>query len=181
MEQKDYKLEIIGVLLRKEKHARAIAKILSTNHMMVVRKLKKLTEENAVDYNREGRNKVYFLKSGVEARNYAFIFENYKLSKFVKKHPKLRRIIDRIIENKKIRLAVIFGSYAKGTEGSKSDIDLYVDGSRKIKRELESFDSSLSLKLGAFDRKNPLIKEIEKNHVIVKGVEEYYEKSELFD
>ena len=42
-------------------------------------------------------------------------------------------------------------------------------------------DSKLSIKIGKYDKNNNLIKEIEKNHVIIKGVDEYYEKNKFFE
>ena len=42
MEQKNYKLEIINVLLKGNSHVREIAKKLNINHMMIVRKIKEL-------------------------------------------------------------------------------------------------------------------------------------------
>ncbi|MBU0959123.1 MAG: hypothetical protein KKB31_04215, partial [Nanoarchaeota archaeon] len=93
MEQKDYKLEIIDVLLKKNWHIRALAQKLKTNHMLVLRRLKELYDENVVDYSKEGKNNVYFLKKTPEAKSYIFITENYKLNKLLKKHSFLRKIV----------------------------------------------------------------------------------------
>ncbi|MEK6917985.1 MAG: nucleotidyltransferase domain-containing protein [Nanoarchaeota archaeon] len=182
MEQKDYKLEIIDSLLEKNRHIRALAKKLKVNHMIILRKLKDLYDGNIVDYTEEGKNKVYFLKKTTEAKSYVFITENYKLSKILKKHPFLRNIIEKTQENNKIKIAVLFGSYAKDTEKDKSDIDIYVETiNRKIKKDLESINSRVSVKIGKYDKKSPLIKEIEKNHIIIKGVEEFYGRYKFFD
>lgn len=181
MEQKNYKLEIVLVLLRGENHIRGLAKALNINHMTASRKIKELFNENVVDYKEEGKNKVYFLKKTIEAKIYAFMSEDYKLLKTIKKYPHLRRIIDYIQKNNEINMALLFGSYAKGIAKKNSDIDVFVDATTKnIRSELESFDSKLSVKIGKYDRTNPLIKEIEKNHVIIKGVQEYYEKNQFF-
>ena len=48
-------------------------------------------------------------------------------------------------------------------------------------KDLEIFDSKLSIKIGKYDKKSLLIKEIEKNHIIIKGVEEFYEKTNFFE
>lgn len=78
-------------------------------------------------------------------------------------------------------MGVFFGSYAKGLAKKDSDIDIYVETTdKKIKQDLELLDSRLSVKIGKYNRENLLIKEIEKNHVIIKGVEEYYEKTQFF-
>jgi predicted nucleotidyltransferase len=170
--------EIIDILSGEEIHARALAKMLDTNHMTVIRNLKELVSENVLEFRKEGRNKVYFLKKSMEARNYAFISELYKLNKILKNYPELRKTIKNIQQNKKIGLAVLFGSYARGTANKNSDIDIFIETKdRKLKQELELLNSRLSVKIGEYDRSSPLIKEIEKNHVILKGVEPFYEKT----
>ncbi|MEA2075728.1 MAG: nucleotidyltransferase domain-containing protein [Euryarchaeota archaeon] len=178
MERKDYTLEIVNTLLKSPNHVRGAAKELGVNHMMVSRKLKELLDENVVDYRQEGKNKVFFLKKTLEAKNHVYAAEHYKLLQAVKKYPHLRKIIQAVQENKGIKMAVLFGSYAKGLAKKDSDIDIYVETTdKKIKQDLELLDSRLSVKIGKYNRENLLIKEIEKNHVIIKGVEEYYEKT----
>lgn len=177
MEQ-NLSLELIDSLTGGEFHARALAKKLDTNHMTVSRKLKELLNENALDFRMEGRNKIYFLKKSMEARNYAVMTELYKLNKLLENYPDLRKIIKNIQQNKEIAFAILFGSYAKSTADKSSDIDIFIETkNRSLKQELELLNSRLSIKIGEYDRSSPLIKEIEKNHVIIKGAELYYEKT----
>jgi len=181
MEQNDYKSEIVNELLNNENHIRGLAKKLDTNHMTVLRKIKELEKENVVDYKEEGRNKVYFLKKTIEAKSYAFKTENYKLLKLLNKYPQLRKVVEKIQKNKRIHLAILFGSYAKAIAKQDSDIDIYIETqNRKLKQEIQIIDSRLSIKIGKYDKSSLLIKEIEKNHVIIRGVEEYYEKNKFF-
>ena len=181
MEQKDYKLEILKELAKKSSHARELAKLLGTNHMTVSRKIKELEKENVLDYHQEGKNKRYFIKKTAEARNYLLIMENYKLNKLIKKYPSLRKIVEKVQADPTIPLAVIFGSYAKAIAKEDSDIDVYIETKKQnIKKELSMIDSRLSIKIGKYNRSNLLIREIEKNHVIIKGAENYYEKIEFF-
>ena len=182
MEQKSYKLEIVNELLNSENHIRGIAKKLSINHMTIARKIKELKEENVVDYKTEGKNKKYFLKKTIEAKNYVFSSENYKLNKLLEKYPNLRNIIEKIQKDKKIKLSILFGSYAKKIAKSDSDVDIYIETTdKKLKRDLSFIDSKLNIKIGKYDKSTLLIREIEKNHVIIKGVEYYYEKNKFFD
>ena len=182
MEQKDYKLEIVGVLLKKQCHIREIAKILEINHMTVLRKIKELSKENIVDYNKEGKNKVYFLKKTIESKIYAYTFENYNLLIIIKKYPFLRSIIEKIQRNPKVNLTILFGSYAKGNPKKESDVDIYIENKNpRLKKEIENIDTRLSVKIGEYNKSNLLIKEIEKNHVIIKGVEQYYERNKFFE
>ena len=175
-------LEIIEVLLDSELHVRAIASKIGTNHMTVLRRLNELMDVNVLDCQTQGRNKVYFIKRNAEARSKIFMTELYKLSRILAKHPILRNIITKIQNEPDIKLAVIFGSYAKGTADKESDIDIFIEtNDRKIKQSIEKLNTRLSVKIGMFEPKNILAREIIKNHVIIKGVEIYYEKNNFFD
>ncbi|GBE19822.1 nucleotidyltransferase domain protein [archaeon BMS3Abin17] len=182
MEQKDYKTEIIIALLKGESHVREIAKNLSINHMMISRKIKELSDENIADYKEKGKNKVYFLKNTIEAKTHIFKAEQYKLIRILGKYPNLREIFEKIQKDKRIKMSLLFGSYAKGIAKPNSDIDVYIETSNKeIKKDTENINSSLSIKIGKYNKSNLLAKEIEKNHIIIKGVEEYYEKHRFFE
>ena len=182
MSRKDYNMEIVLELLKGSNHIRGLAKALSTNQTTIARKVNDLTKRNALDYTVSGKNKVYSLKKTAEARQHVFMAEHYKLLQSLNKYPIVRAIAEGIQKNKMAQLAVIFGSYAKGIAHKDSDIDIYIEGNnKKLKRELELMNSKSSIKTGGYDRKNLLIKEIEKNHVIIKGVEQFYENSGFFE
>lgn len=181
MKHKYYNFKIVLELLKKESHLRGLSTTLGTNPMMISRKLEELSIQNVVDYKLQGKNKVYFLKKTLESKTFVFMAEKYRLLIFLEKYPSFRRIIELIQQNKNFHLAVLFGSYAKNLANSRSDVDIYIETTDvKIKHEIEKIDSSISVKIGKYDRENLLIKEIEKSHVILKGVEEYYEKNEFF-
>ena len=182
MEQKSYELEIVNNLIGKNWHVRGLAKHLGVNHMLLFRKFKELYNKNVIDYKQEGKNKNYFLKKTLEAKSYVFMGENYKLIKLLEKYPNLRNAIEKIQKNNKIKLAVIFGSYAKGLAKKDSDIDVYIEAKdQKLKREIELINSKINIQIGKYDKDNLLIKEIERNHVILKGAEEFYECNKFFD
>ncbi|MBT6040866.1 nucleotidyltransferase domain-containing protein [Candidatus Woesearchaeota archaeon] len=148
----------------------------------MLRKINELYEQNIVDYKVEGKNKVFFLKKTLEAKQFACITELNKLFYLLEKYPKLRLIIDRIKKHPEIKLAILFGSYAKDLAKKHSDIDIYIETrDKKIKQEVEAINSKINVKIGIYDKKNLLIKEVEKDHIIIKGVEEYFEKNEFFD
>lgn len=181
MSQKNYNILIVENLLKKENHIRCLARELHTNQTTISRKIKELFEDNVVDYKQEGKNKVFFLKKTLEAKQFAYIVELYKLLVMLKKYPKLRIIFEKIRQNNKIKLAILFGSYAKGSVHKESDIDIYIETQEKdVKEEVEMINTQISVKIGAYDKQNLLIKEIEKNHVVIKGVEEFYEKNQFF-
>ncbi len=181
MSQKSYIFAIIDLLLKNPNHIRGLAKELGTNQMTVFRKIKELYDANVVDFSQQGKNKVYFLKPSLEAYKYILITEHYKLLEILNLYPNIRRIIQKIIQDKRIHLAILFGSYAKRIANKDSDIDIFIETTNEsIKEDFERYDSRLSIKIGRFDDKNLLIKEIKKNHVIIKGVEHYYERIGFF-
>ncbi|HIH22009.1 MAG: nucleotidyltransferase domain-containing protein [Candidatus Diapherotrites archaeon] len=175
-------LEIIGVLIERKLHVRAIAQELKTSHTGVLRRIKKLVEANILDFSQKGRNNQYFLKKTAEAQAFVMMAELYKLVKTLQKYHLLRGIVEKIKQDNRIKLAVLFGSFANGTAGKNSDIDIFIETSNKnLRKELSFLDSKLSIKIGKYDQKSQLFKEIEKKHVIIKGVEEYLEKTEFFE
>ncbi|PKG31601.1 nucleotidyltransferase domain-containing protein [Methanoregula sp.] len=169
------------LLLREDLHPRAIAEKLGTNHMTVSRKLRELREDNCVDFRTEGKNKVFFVKKTLEGRNAAATAEIYRQSQAARKYPVLRGIFRTIQDEPGIQLAILFGSYAKGFATRNSDIDIFIETpDASLKNQLEQRNSSLSVKIGGFDLESPLIREIIKDHVIIRGVEAYFEKTGFF-
>lgn len=180
MEQKLYNEAILN-LLKGDSHLRKIAKDIKTNHMTVKRALDILIKENVLDVKKEGKNSVYSIKKTLEAQNFIFMAEIYKFNNLIKKHHELKQDLK---ELKKLPVGVIaiFGSYAKWAETDKSDIDIYIETqSGKIKKEASKINKKFSVKTGVYAKDNLLIREIEKNHIIVKGVEIFYEKNKFFD
>jgi len=170
--------EIVALLLQTDIHPRSLAEKLQTNHMTVTRKLQVLVDENVVDYRAVGKTKVYGLKKSIEGRNAGMIGELYKQSQIIRRYPILRRIFKSVQETPGAPLALLFGSYAKGNADNKSDIDIYIETEDPtIKRALEKEHSALSVKIGGFDPESLLIREIIKDHVIIKGVELYFDKT----
>jgi len=173
--------EIILLLLKGGNHLRGIARQLNESHATVMRRLDMLVEENVLDYRREGRNKVFFIKRNLQAKNYVFNAERYKLIKLIDEYPELGVIIEDMLKKTKERIVVLFGSYAKFTAKKDSDIDVYVETrSREAKEDIESAHSRLRVKIGDFDLGSELIKEIIKDHIILRGMEEFYEKTRFF-
>ncbi len=170
--------EIVALLMHNDLHARGIAVKLGTNHMTVARVLQSLMEENVVDYRAEGKNKVYFLKNSIEGKNAAMTAEIYKQSRIISRYPVLRGVFASVAKLPGIRLALLYGSYAKGLATRTSDIDIYIETpDTATKKQLEQRHSSLSVKIGTFDPSSPLIREIIKDHVIIRGLEEYFDKT----
>ncbi|MCK5233942.1 MAG: nucleotidyltransferase domain-containing protein [Candidatus Aenigmarchaeota archaeon] len=174
--------EIVLLLLKGKNHLRSISKQLDEAPTTISRRLSALLNENVIDFQIEGKNKAFFLRKNLQAKNYVFNAERHKLMKLLKKYPELDVIIEDILKKCDEKLIVLFGSYAKETAKKGSDIDIYVDTKkRNVKERIECVHSNISVKIGAFDKDAALIKEIIKNHVILKGTEEFYEKTRFFE
>ncbi|MFH1377051.1 MAG: nucleotidyltransferase domain-containing protein [Candidatus Woesearchaeota archaeon] len=173
----DMEMDIILLLIKRESHIRGLANNLDESHSTVFRKLNRLLEKNVVDFRKEGKNKVFYLKDNIISKSYILKAELHKLIIFLSKHPELSVIFEDILKKNDKDLIVLFGSYAKGIEKKNSDIDIYIETKdRNVKRNIESVNSRIRVKIGEFDTKSLLIKEIIKNHIIIQGVEHFYEK-----
>lgn len=170
-------LDVIEILLKNENHIRGIAKNLNDSHSTILRKLNNLKKENVVDSKIEGKNKVFFLKNNLISKKYILQSELQKLIKLLNKYPELNIIFDEILKSTNEKLVILFGSYAKGLAKKDSDIDIYIETeNRNVKKIIENIHSKINVKIGIFDNKSLLIKEIIKDHVILRGLEDFYDK-----
>lgn len=174
-------LEIILVLLKNETHLREVSRNLDESHSTILRKINELLKENVLDYKKEGKNKIFFIKNNLKAKNYIYSAEIHKLNKILKKHPELAIIFEDVKKNFKNGMIILFGSYAKGISKKDSDIDIYLEtNDNNLKTRMKEINSKLSIKIGKFDNNSLLIKEIIKNHIIIRGLEDFYERIEFF-
>ena len=174
--------EVILQLLKKEAHGRELAKELKTSLTRVQSILTELRNINVLDYKIEGKNHIYFIKKNLISKSFILNAENYKLTKIINKHSELEPIFDDIIKKSKCNLIILFGSYAKGIPKKESDIDIYIETTdQKVKEEIQKIYDLISIKIGKFNLNDLLIKEIIKNHIIIKGGEEFYEKTKFFE
>jgi len=178
----NYNYEVLLLLLKKEMHGRELAKELKTSLTRVQSILTELREINVLDYKVIGKNHIYFIKKNLMTKSFILNAENYKLTKVLRKNSELEPIFQDIIKKSKANLILLFGSYAKGNPKKDSDIDIYVDTiNQKVKEDIQKIYDLISVKIGKFNPDDLLIKEIIKNHVIIKGGEEYYEKIRFFE
>ncbi len=170
-------LDIIELLLKSDNYIRGIAKKLDESHSTILRKLNNLKKENVIDSRKEGKNKIFFLKKNITSRTYILQAESHKLAKLLRNHPEFSIVFEEILKKTYEKLIILFGSYAKGLAKKDSDIDIYIETkSRNVKKSVEDIHSKISVKIGTFDIKSPLIKEIIKDHIIIRGIEVFYDK-----
>jgi len=173
--------ELVLLLLKGESHGRAIAKQLHIPLSTVQLGLKALAGKNVLESRTEGRNKIYSVKRNIYARQAVYSAEQYKLTILMGIYPYISPLIEDLIKARPSKLIILFGSYARFNIRKDSDIDLFVETtSIPVKKEVEDINSLLSVKIGIFNKEDLLIKEIIKNHVIIAGVEEYYDKFGFF-
>ncbi|HJX05940.1 MAG TPA: nucleotidyltransferase domain-containing protein [Candidatus Nanoarchaeia archaeon] len=177
----NYVFEVLLCLLKKEMHGRELTKELKTSLTRVQGVLSELRQTNVLDYRIEGKNHVYFIKNSTVAKVYILNAENYKLAKLLRKHETLEPLFKEITEKIPGKITILFGSYAKFNPKEDSDIDIYIyDLDEKSKKELARLHEKLSIKTGDFNKEDLLMQEIIRNHVIIQGGEQYYEKLKLF-
>jgi len=121
------KVKIVKFLLTHEASMseREIASIVKVSHMSVNRTLRELSEMNFVNFVTIGKAHLW----KVNRKSYAF----KTLSKLIKgishiKDPlkELKATILKTLPKKIIKKVVLFGSVAKGTEKTNSDIDIFI-------------------------------------------------------
>jgi predicted nucleotidyltransferase len=169
-------LYIILELAKRPNHVRGIAKTIGMNHMTVSRALRDMYSKNIIDYELQGKNKVYKIKNTIDARNYLVMAESYALINKINQYPILRKIVKNIQSNNNIKLIILFGSYAKNLAKSNSDIDIFIKTKdRDLKKEIEQLNTKISVKIGSLNDEI-LSNEIKKDHIILKGAEQYYDK-----
>jgi predicted nucleotidyltransferase len=179
--QADMDSEIVLELSREKAHVRELARRLGESHTTVMRRANWLLKENVIGYKTDGRNKVFFLKDNLGARSHAYAAEKHKLLKLLSRYPRLGVILEGLLKKVPNGTVVLFGSYAKFCAKEGSDIDIYIDTQDpSAKRRAEEAYSGIRAKIGRFDPDSLLIREIVKNHVILRGTEEFYEKAKLF-
>jgi uncharacterized protein len=162
----------------------SIAKKKKLNQKTVSNYLKGLEEQNLLKSITEGRNRIYFLNLADEQiiSNFISLVENAKTIAFYKAHPLIKEIVGKSLPFIN-GPAVIFGSYAKGTQVERSDLDIFVAGNTdavKINKIANVYNIDIQVQnypLSEFKKtllkNDPLIEEIIKNHVIIQGTNEF--------
>ncbi|MFT4308926.1 MAG: nucleotidyltransferase domain-containing protein [Candidatus Woesearchaeota archaeon] len=170
-------LDIIELLVVKDLHLRAISRTLSYNPSTVLSKLNSLMEDNILDYRREGKNKIFFLKKNQWTKNYLVQMECHKALKFFRKKQEFSVIFEEILMKTDAQLVLLFGSYAKGTEKGNSDIDIYAN-TKNIRdvKEIRSIHARIRATIGELQKDTELFNEIMNNHIVIRGAEKLYEE-----
>jgi len=182
MFQKRIDYEIILKLINKDSHLRALSKELDIPITTLFRKMNPLVDANVLVAKSEGRNKVFSLRDSVEAKSMVFISEHYKFLKLIHEYPVLKLIFRDVLKESTSDVIILFGSYAKFNANEHSDIDIFILSMDKSeKKKIEMVNTKIKVNISSeLNEENLLVQEIVKDHVIIKGVEKYYEKKRIF-
>lgn len=166
---KNYNNRIIG---------RELARKKEKNNKTIAEYLKKLERKKILKSKTEGKNKVYYLNKNTITKYLIIKTEYEKTIKFLEEKKIIKEIIEKITPHIK-GIALIFGSYAKNKEKKDSDLDLLIIGKaneKKIEEIGELYNIIIDIKKYKKYEDNPIIKEAEKNHILIKNAEEYVEE-----
>jgi len=160
-------------------YGREIAKKLKMNQKTVSNTLNELEKGNILKYKREGKNKYYYLNEfHPHLKEVIQLIETQRKIDFLAKHNRLRELFLKL-EERTQGILVIFGSYSNLSATEKSDLDVFVIGKIKDIDDLENiYDVKINIITSnktKFDKNENIIKEIIRNHIILKGKEEFIE------
>ena len=160
-------------------YGRNIAKKLRMNQKTISNILNKLEKEHILKFTQEGKNKYYYLNEFYPyIKEIIQLIETQRKINFLEKYKKLKEFFLKL-EKMAEEILIIFGSYANLSANEKSDLDVFVIGGI---RDIEDLEELYNVKINIvksnknkFDKKEHIIKEIIKNHIILKGVEGFVE------
>ena len=161
----------------KRVYGRVIARKLKMNQKTVSNILNNLEKEHILKFSQEGKNKYYFMnKFNPSIKEVVKLIEIEKKIEFIEKNSKFKDLFDKL-EERSQGIFIIFGSYANYTNNKKSDLDVFVIG--KIS-DIDDLEELYNIKINIiksniykFNKEEHVVKEIIRNHVVLKGVEEF--------
>ncbi|MFW6230747.1 MAG: nucleotidyltransferase domain-containing protein [Nanoarchaeota archaeon] len=158
----------------------AIAKKKDLNQKTVANHLNLLEQEHILKSTTQGKNRLYFLnRDNAEiVRHFIIAAEHMRTIRFYKQQPLLHEISTKISPHIK-GVAVLFGSYAKGTPKKDSDIDVLIIGScdeEQIDKIAKIYRKDISLKIYPEVKRDILMQEVMKDHIILKNAELFVEE-----
>ncbi|HLC77412.1 MAG TPA: nucleotidyltransferase domain-containing protein [archaeon] len=171
-------------------HIRELSRRLKLSMPAVKNQIDKLLKEGLITKKREGRNlKLYINRKNRNLTPYLYQIEATRLKRLPKSVGD--SIFDLIssLENKPL-MAIVFGSYAKGTFTKTSDLDIMLvfnKPTEEIEKKAKLVGSRHSINLEPvylswdsfskkfFDEKDAFMKELKGNRIIVTGIEYWRE------
>jgi predicted nucleotidyltransferase len=164
-------------------HIRGMAKLIKKSHVTLLPHLKALKQDKILLPQTIGKNKTYSLNiNNILTKEYMLLSEIVESIKFLEQTFIIKKISTDILSLNISGTLILFGSYAKQRFKEKSDIDLFYVGNIKpdqinrIKGFGKIYGKTINVKTASlknFERgirkKDPLILEIVKNHLILQN------------
>ena len=160
-------------------YGREVAKKLRMNQKTVSNVLNELEKEHILKFAQEGKNKYYHLNEFYPCiKELIQLVEIQRKINFLEKYKKIKELFSKL-EERTNGILIIFGSYANFSANEKSDLDVFVVGKIKNPDDLEDFYNVkinvIKIDEDRFDKNEHVIKEIIKNHIILRGTEDFIE------
>ena len=197
LEKTDF--EVLGFLienLNKEFSIKEISEKLKKPYVKIHSSINRLFDKKIVKEEVKGKSHYCSIDYKNNIDVVCFI-NSQKVKEFILKNKKVRLIIDDVISSIKIPdyTLLIFGSYAKGSADKHSDLDIAVitssEDNEEVGRVINSKKRSSSLDIHSLEftykefiemlksKEMNVGKEIVKNHIILKGCEQFYDSMRL--
>lgn len=178
----DIELRILSLFTKsydKEHYIREVEKLLNISSRTALVNLAKLEKKGILESKIRGKIKLYSIRKSGISKEYFLLAEQYKRINFLEKNPLIKEILEKAGPYLK-GIVLVFGSYAKGIQKEDSDLDLFVVGKHDRDKILEignKYGIEISIKSYPYHifkkelHNNILLKEVEENHIIIKGAE----------
>ncbi|OGZ66605.1 MAG: hypothetical protein A2822_03210 [Candidatus Staskawiczbacteria bacterium RIFCSPHIGHO2_01_FULL_41_41] len=164
-----------------------MAKLTTKSHVTLLPHLKALEKDKVLVHKTIGTNKVYSLNfENIITKNYLTLSETVETTAFLEQVFLIKKITKEIFNLNLPGTIILFGSYAKKTFHEDSDIDLFYLGQvtdkeiQNIKNIGKTYGETINVKkstLKNFElglrKKDPLIIEIIKNHILLQNHEQF--------
>lgn len=172
-------LEAFSSDYRRKVYGSDLAKKLHMNQKTVSNILNKLEKEHILKFSVEGKNKYYYLNTfNTHIKEGIQLIEIGRKMGFLEKYKHLKDLFKKLEERSR-GIVVIFGSYARGTPTKESDLDVFLIGTCSSVEDLETLYhlkiNIITSNKKKFNKNEHIIKEIIKNHIVLKGVEDFVE------
>ncbi len=186
----DNKLRVIS-LYRQDylarHYIREMAKLTKKSHVTLLPHLKALEKDKILIPKTVGKNKVYSLNfDNIIAKNYLLLSETAEAIVYSEEVFLIKKITAEIFNLNLDGTIILFGSYAKRTFKEDSDIDVFFIGKitekeiQEIRKIGKTYGKTINVKISmpnSFEsglrKKDPLIMEIIKNHVLLQNPEPF--------
>lgn len=151
----------------KEKTSKQIEIATRLSHESTFRILKSLVKNKYLKKKKIGKTNVYeFIFTDETYLVYTY-FVTKKISKFKENHLLLYKRLKEFADSIKTNSVILFGSYAKGSETEKSDIDiLVVSNEKNIEKIARTFKTKYNISIKSVIIKTEHFKNIKKDNLI---------------